>query len=150
MKLPELDRLLVSKSGHAAGNFKTIVFALIGVYTLGFTAWRYFAQGITTNALYNIIIGVMCFFVLKYEKLVYVSPVGIVKETHTWFSHHREVLKWSEVKFVTIMHKRKESMVFLERDTLGWKVLFGLEQIPELKTLFAKYIPSVEVDEMAR
>lgn len=148
MKLPELDRLLVSKSGQAAGTLKSITFALIGVYALGGAAWRYFAAGNTHNAFYNILIGVMSFFVLKYEKRLYVAPTGIVKETHTWITHHREVMKWDSIKFVTIMHKRGEAMVFFERDTLGWKVLFADDQVAELLALFKKYIPDVEVNDI--
>lgn len=37
-------------------------------------------------------------------------------------------------------------MVFIERDTMGWKVLFGRDQIPALREIFAKYIPDVEID----
>lgn len=87
------------------------------------------------------LVACMAFFVIGYRKLIYVSQDGMVKETHTWLSHHRELLKWSEVKYITIMYKVGHAMVFLERDALGWKVLFTKEQIPELREIFKKYLP---------
>lgn len=133
-----------------ANNYKTATFAAIGVYLLGGTLWRYYYQGITDKVLPNIILGVASFFVLKYQKLVYVSPIGMIKETHTWITHHREVMKWEEIKFITLMHKRVETMVFLERDSLGWKVLFERDQVEDLKRIFKQYIPDIEINEIDR
>ena len=72
----------------------------------------------------------------------------MVKETHTWVTHHRELLKWEEIKFITIMKKRKQTLVFLEKDTLGWKLLFDNDQVSDLKNLFAKYAPDIEINDM--
>lgn len=91
----------------------------------------------------------MAFFVIGYRKLVYVSRGGMVRETNTWLTHHRELLEWSKVQFVTIMYRGNSAMVFLERDTLGWKVLFQKDQIPQLKKLFQEYMPQVEINEMS-
>ncbi len=131
-------------------NYKTATFAAIGVYLIGGTLWRYYSLGITDKALPNIILGVASFFVLKYQKLVYLSPIGMVKETHTWITHHREVMKWKEIKFITLMHKKGETMVFLERDSLGWKVLFERDQVNDLKRILKQYIPDIEINEIDR
>ena len=48
------------------------------------------------------------------------------------------------------MHKGDETMVFLERDTLGWKVLFERDQVSDLKKFFKQYIPDIEINEMNR
>ena len=149
-KLPELEKLLVSKSGMAVGNMKTATFAAIGVYLIGITIWRYYSLGTTDKAAMNILIGLSSFFALKYQKLVYISPLGPVKETHTWITHHRETLRWDEIKFITIMYRRGEAMVFFERDVLGWKVLFDESQIDALKELFKKYVPKVTVNDIKR
>lgn len=133
-----------------ASNFKTATFAAIGVYLLGGTFWRYYSLGITDKVLPNIILGVASFFALKYQKLVYVSPIGMVKETHTWITHHREVMKWEEIQFITLMNRKSETMVFLERDVLGWKVLFERDQMVDLKKIFRNYIPDIEINEMER
>ncbi|MEK0452907.1 MAG: hypothetical protein AGIKBDMD_00857 [Synergistaceae bacterium] len=149
-KLPELENLLVSRSGMTASNYKTATFAAIGVYLIGGTLWKYYSLGIADKVLPNIILGFASFFVLKYQKLVYVSPIGVVKETHTWITHHREVMKWEEVNFITLMHKKGETMVFLERDNLGWKVLFQRDQVNDLKKIFKQYIPDIEINEIDR
>lgn len=143
-----MDRLLVSKSGQAAGRVKSAVFGLTGAYLLGITAWRYFAYGITSGAQYTIFVGALSFLVISYGKLVYLSPSGVVRETRTWRTSHREVMRWDEVKSASIVYRRNEAMAFLERDTLGWKVLFDKDQVPVLKEIFAKYIPDIEVDEI--
>ncbi len=147
-KLVPLQRLLISKTGSTNTNLKTFTFAAIGVYLIGSTAWRYFSAGITDAMTSNLIIGAASFFVLKYQKIVYVSPVGMVKETHTWVTHHRDLLRWEDIAFITIMRKRKQTLVFLERDTLGWKLLFDNDQIDELKSLFEQYIPDVEINDI--
>ena len=149
-KLPELENLLVSRSGRTTNNYKTATFVAIGVYLIGGTLWKYYSQGVTEKILPNIILGFASFFALNYRKLVYLSPIGMVKETHTWITHHREVMKWEDVKFITLMHKGGETMVFLERDTLGWKVLFERDQVSDLKKFFKQYIPDIEINEMNR
>lgn len=149
-KLPELENLLVSRSGRTTSNYKTATFAAIGIYLIGGTLWRYYSQGVTEKILPNIILGFASFFALNYRKLVYLSPIGMVKETHTWITHHREVMKWEDIKFITLMHKGGETMVFLERDTLGWKVLFKCDQVNDLKKIFKQYIPDIEINEMTR
>ena len=149
-KLQELENLLVSRSGRTTSNYKTATFAAIGIYLIGGTLWRYYSQGVTEKILPNIILGFASFFALNYRKLVYLSPIGMVKETHTWITHHREVMKWEDIKFITLMHKGGETMVFLERDTLGWKVLFERDQVSDLKKFFKQYIPDIEINEMNR
>lgn len=91
----------------------------------------------------------MAFFVVGYRKLVYVSRGGVVRETSTWLTHHRELLEWSGVRFVTIMYRGNSAMVFLERDSMGWKLLFEKDQIPQLKKLFQEHMPEVEIDEIS-
>ena len=149
-KLPELENLLVSRSGRTTSNYKTATFAAIGIYLIGGTLWRYYSQGVTEKILPNIILGFASFFALNYRKLVYLSPIGMVKETHTWITHHREVMKWEEIKFITLMHKKGATMVFLERDNLGWKVLFERDQVNDLKRIFKQYIPDIEINEIDR
>lgn len=125
---------------------KSTIFALTGVYLIGLTAWRYFSSGVSTGAQYALLVGALSFFVVKYRKLVYVSSVGVVRETRTWRTAHREVFLWDDVQFISIIFRGNEAMVFMERDSMGWKVLFGRDQIPALREIFAKYIPDIEID----
>lgn len=144
--MTELDRLLVSKSGWAVGRLKSIIFALSGLYLIAITAWRYISRGVSDGAQYTLLVGALSFIVIRYRKLVYVSNVGVVRETRTWRTAHREILPWNEVQFISIIFRGNEAMVFMERDSMGWKVLFGRDQVPALLDIFAKYIPDVEID----
>lgn len=92
----------------------------------------------------------MAFVVVGYRKLIYVSRGGVVRETSTWLTRHRELLEWGEVRFITIMYRGNSAMVFLERDSLGWKALFEKDQIPQLKKLFQEYMPEVEINEISQ
>lgn len=125
-----------------------MILASVGLYLIAFTAWRYFELGIVKGAQYNLLVGFMAFFVVGYRKHVYVSRCGMVRETNTWLTRHRELLEWGKVQFVTIMYRGNSAMVFLERDSLGWKVLFEKDQIPQLKIFFQEYMPEVEINEM--
>ena len=148
-KLPPLEKLLVSKNGRSTSYLRSGAFVAIGIYLLWSTWWRY-NHGITENWQWNLLLGFCSFFVVNYRKLVYVSPNGFVKETHTWITHYREELKWNEIKFITIMYRRDEAMVFLEQDVLGWKLLFDKDQIPAMKNLLAVHAPKIEINEMQR
>lgn len=149
-KLPELEKLLVSKSRRSTGYLTSLTFVLIGIYILGTAFWRYYSLGDTKNLVPNLILGCAAFFVVRYQKLNYISPIGPVRETHTWLTHHREVLKWDDIQFITIMHKGSETMLYFEKDVTGWKVLFETSQTDELKAIFKKYIPNMEINEMNR
>lgn len=126
---------------------KTALFAFVGAYLIAITAWRYFARGTADGAFYMLLVGAASLLVMGYRKAIYVTPVGVVKETRTLFSNHSEILRWEEVRFTSIMYRGDSALVLLERDVLGWKVLFQKEQIPRLKELFQHYIPDIETDE---
>lgn len=98
----------------------------------------------------NIIVGICAFFVMRYSTVNYLAPEGVVRETHTWIMHRREILKWAEIRFVTIMHDGPDTMCFFEKDVLGLKMLFATDQVNDIKAILAKYIPGVDVNEMDR
>lgn len=126
------------------------MFGVVSAYLLAFTAWRYFGQGVLAGAQYNLLVAFLSFFVIGYRKQIYATSSGMVKETSTWLSCHRELLGWNEVSFVTIMTSGNNVIIFFERDTIGWKVMFGKNQMPELREIFRKYIPDVEIGEIGR
>lgn len=85
---------------------------------------------------------------VKYEKRIYVSPLGFVKETHTWHTHHREILPWDEVRCITLRAKNGRLMLLAERDVTGWKLFFKTEDQAKLKEIFKRYAPKVKVNEI--
>ena len=135
-KLAPLESLLVSASGREAGKWKSITFAMIAVYLL-------------LTALLNLFLGCCSVVVIKYEKLIYVSPLGFVKETHTWVSHHRELLPWNEVKYVTLTTRGSRLMALIEKDEIGWKLFFKKDDLPELKEILKKHAPKVPVNDIS-
>ena len=94
-------------------------------------------------------LGCCSVVVIKYEKLIYVSPLGFVKETHTWVSHHRELLPWNEVKYVTLTTRGSRLMALIEKDEIGWKLFFKKDDLPELKEILKKHAPKVPVNDIS-
>ena len=148
-KLAPVESLLVSASGREAGKWKSITFAMIAVYLLLTAVWQFSHEGVTQRALLNLFLGCCSVVVIKYEKLIYVSPLGFVKETHTWVSHHRELLPWNEVKYVTLTTRGSRLMALIEKDEIGWKLFFKKDDLPELKEILKKHAPKVPVNDIS-
>ena len=87
--------------------------------------------------------------VIKYEKRIYVSPLGFVKETHTWVSHHRELLPWREVKYVTLTTKGNRMLALIEKDAIGWKLFFAKDDLARLKEILKQYAPKIPVNDIS-
>ncbi|MEG1602024.1 MAG: hypothetical protein RRY12_03520 [Cloacibacillus sp.] len=143
--LEPLENIISSKSGRESGVWKSISFALIALYLLTAGVWQIYHDGLTGRAALNIFLGLCSIVVTKYEKRIYLSPEGFVKETHTWFSHHRDMLPWSEIQHVTLMSKGEKLLAFIERDTLGWKLLFERKDIPLLKETIKQHAPKIPI-----
>lgn len=137
--------ILLSKSGGEAGMWKSVMFAIIAVYLFATGFWMIRTEGITQRALINILMGLCSVAVTKYQKKIYLSPEGFVRETHTWFSHHRQLLPWRQIQHVTLMSKGEKLIAFLEKDTLGWKLIFERKDIPLIKETVKKYGPKIPI-----
>ena len=147
--LVPLESLLASASGREAGKWKSATFVLIAVYLLLTAGWQFTHGGITQKALINLFLGCCSVMVVRYEKRIYVSPLGFVKETHTWVSHHRELLPWSEVKYVTFASKGSRLMALIEKDSIGWKLFFTMEDLPKLKEILKQYAPKIPINDIS-
>lgn len=44
--------------------------------------------------------------------------------------------------------KAQANLGLFGKDTLGWKLLFDNDQVSDLKNLFAKYAPDIEINDM--
>jgi len=148
-KLTPLESLLVSASGREAGKWKSISFVIIAVYLFFTAGWQFTHGGMTQKALLNLFLGCCSVMVIKYEKRIYVSPLGFVKETHTWISHHRELLPWNEIKYVTLTTKGNRMMTLIEKDAIGWKLFFSKDDHAKLKEILKRYAPKVPVNDIS-
>ncbi|MDO5562702.1 MAG: hypothetical protein Q4F74_03720 [Synergistaceae bacterium] len=149
-KLPELEKLLVSNSGRSNSTLMSAGLFAVGTYLLGSLAWKYWTGKKADGAAFDIIISLAAFFLMRYQKMIYIAPEGIVRELHTWISHGREIVQWKDIHLVTILSKKNECIAFFEKGTLSVKISFKREQIGELKGILDKYIPDVEVREIER
>lgn len=150
MQLEPLECLLVSQSTRSNGKWRSATFILIAVYLFVTAGWMFFNTGFSQKALINFLMGFCSVIVVGYEKRIYVSPKGFVKETHTWFSHHRDLLPWEKTKFVTIFLKNGRVMALIEPkdEPLGWKIAFGEADYSKLKGIVREYGPKVELNDM--
>ena len=144
-ELEKLDSLLESKSSAYSRGWRRFTFAAIGVYLAASAIYEFAKSGASQRVFLNVFLCLCAFLVLKFEKRIYVSPLGFVKETKTWFSHHREILAWDEIGHVTLVTKGLSLTAFLEKDITGWKVLFTRNDLAALDGIFRKYAPKLKV-----
>ncbi|MEG1642040.1 MAG: hypothetical protein RR272_02900 [Synergistaceae bacterium] len=146
--LQPLDILITSKSTIKESMPKNILFFIIGAYLLTTSIYKYISAGSTKYLLTSILLGIAALVVIRFRKLIYIAKEGIVTETHTWFTHHRELLEWKDVKSVTIMERNGALVVFAEKDTFGWKARFEKSQHDELRSILSKYLKDKEIKEI--
>ena len=143
--LEQLACLLVSKSSRTINGWRRFTFGALAAYLAVTGVMEFMNEGFSQKIVINAFLCVCGLLVLKFEKKIYASPLGFVKDTHTWFSHHREVLRWDEIRHVTLVTKGMGLTAFLEKDVVGWKLLFERNDMAALDGLFKKYAPKVKV-----
>lgn len=147
-QLEPLESLISSSSAREAGKWKSAAFAAIAAYLLLTGAWQLTKGNYGQKAWLNLFLGCCSIMVIKYEKRIYISEPGLVKETHTWFSHHRDILLWKDIRSITLQTKGDRLMLFAERDVTGWKLLFGKSDLPRLKEIIRQYAPKLKITEI--
>ena len=123
------------------------VFAVVlGLFAL-VTAYRvYAAEGLVPKVAYNLVVAVICICGAGIGKRLYLSDVGVVRETHSWGRVIRRVLDWDDIRHVSVARRPKNIMVFFEVDFTGWKVMFARDQEAEVLDILGDMIPDVEVE----
>lgn len=144
-ELEQLECLLVSKSSRTVDGWRRFTFGALAAYLAVTSVMEFMNEGFSQKVAVNAFLCVCSLLVLKFEKKIYASPLGFVKDTHTWFSHHRELLRWDEIRHVTLVTKGMGLTAFLEKDVVGWKLLFERNDMAALDGLFKKYAPTVKV-----
>ena len=137
--------ILLSKSGSEAGKWKSVMFVIIAAYLFATGIWMLKTGGSVSRAITNLALGACSLIVTKYQKKVYLSPIGFVKETHTWFTHHRQVLPWKDIQHVTLMSKGERLIAFIEKDSLGSKIFFERKDIPLIKETVKQHGPKIPI-----
>ncbi len=141
----QLECLLESRSSSAVRGWKRFTFGALAVYFAASGIVEFLNSGAGQKAVLIAFLCVCAALAMKFEKRIYASPIGFVKETSTWFSRRREVLAWNDIRYVTLVTKGTGLTAFLERDVTGWKLLFARNDAAALDTLFKRYAPKVKV-----
>ncbi|AER67118.1 hypothetical protein Tlie_1390 [Thermovirga lienii DSM 17291] len=135
-----MKELLVSKSGTPFPSWMKWFALAVGIFLV--------ADGMRVFEFHKIFVGVVVAFISGYQKRLYVSSEGLVRENGSWFRKYKTVLPWEEIKHVGLVKRGNRMMAFFERDITGWKVLFDAEDEPKLRAILAEYIPDVEIGEV--
>ena len=140
-----MDILCESKAAQLMPKWMRVCLFIIGIVLLTWVMYG-LIQGIgISKALQGGIIGFSCVFAAGYQKKMYLSSEGVVKETKNWNRNYREVLPWADVVHVTLVFRGNELMCFFEKDFKGWKVLFEASQEMKIRDILSINIPEIEI-----
>lgn len=131
-----MEELLVSRSAAPFPKWMKWMGLAIGILLVG--------DGMRSFMFHKILVGAVLGYVSGYDKRIFVSPEGIVRQTRTWVGSHSTLLPWEEIQFVNFAYKGSMMMCFFERGTTGLKVLFDRKDEQELRRILELYIPDVE------
>ena len=146
----EYEHILVSKAGRISDIVKITVFAVAGVYLLYNSYHEFVTHGTFQAISASLLMGLLSLFAVNYRRLNYISQLGVVRETYTWFGCHRDVLDWQNIKFITLMKEKDVIKAYFEDGTQGCKVLFDNSQDKELRIKLAECAPQLEINEIQK
>ncbi|MDR1482251.1 MAG: hypothetical protein LBI74_06470 [Synergistaceae bacterium] len=114
---------------------------------LFYSAYSLFAKdGFSANSFYSAGLGAVCVIGAGIRRKLYLSDVGIVRETYCWGRMIRTILSWKDVKHVTLAYKGKNMIAFFEVGFMGWRVPFSRSQDNNVRDVIEEMIPDTEVD----
>jgi hypothetical protein len=115
--------------------------------SLFYGAYSVFAAGgPSSRFIFYAVPGAVCVIGAGISKKLYLSDVGIVRETHSWGRVIRTVLPWKDVKHVTLAYRGENMIAFFEVGLTGWKAPFLRSQDSEVMDVIDEMLPDVDVD----
>lgn len=149
--LPELKEIIRSKSSKEESLWKNALFLGIAAYLITKTVTDFMKDGYSPSLFTCAFMAAAAILVFRFRKIIYISDIGIVNDTHTWFSHIRDVLEWKDIKSALILHREGRITLMLEKtgDSMGWKAHFEEKQIHEIRKILKKNLEGKEVKEMS-
>ena len=148
--MEDLPVLCDSKMSKPMPRYVFVMAIAFGIVFLSMALKGFVSGESILRVLYNLAFSAICLYGATINKKLYVSDVGVVREMKALGRHVRRVLPWSDVKFVTLVFRRTEMMVFFEVDATGWKVLFSRDQESQIRDILEEYIPEVDVNVMEK
>ncbi len=131
-----MEELLVSRSGTPFPKWMKWACLAVGIMLV--------ADGMRSFMFHKILVGAVLAYISGYEKRIFLSPEGVVRQTRTWITGHSTMLPWDEVQHVGFAYRGSKMQCFFEKDITGWKVLFERSDEPEVRRILDLYIPDVE------
>jgi hypothetical protein len=103
-------------------------------------------EGFHRKFVCNAILGAVCAFGAGINRRLYLSDVGIVRETRSWGRVVRRVLPWDDIKRVTLAYRGDIMTAFFETGPTGWKAPFLRSQEDEVLDIIDDMIPDADVE----
>jgi hypothetical protein len=100
--------------------------------------WR---DGLDGKAALDMFLGAVCIYGSGISRKMYLSDIGIIRETHSWGRIVRRVTPWKDVKHVSLAIRGDKMMAFFEIGLKGWKVLFSKDQEPLVRGILDEMLP---------
>jgi hypothetical protein len=117
---------------------------------LWYRAFEAFWGGEGKPAVFNALLGAVCVYGAGISRRLYLSDVGVVRETHSWGRVLRRVLPWRNVRSVSLAFRGDKMMAFFEEGATGWKVLFSKDQESLVMDVLDETLPDIEVEIIER
>lgn len=106
----------------------------------------YSRSGLNSNFVYNAALGAICLLGAGISRRIFLSDVGVVRETRSWGKVIRRVLPWKDIRHVTLAYRGESMMAFFEIGSTGWKAPFTRSQKRQVLDIVEEMIPDVEID----
>jgi hypothetical protein len=122
----------------------------LGLVLLYYACRAFLDGGFRAKFVYNVVLGAVCVLGAGISRRLYLSEVGIVRETRSWGRVIRRVLPWRDVKHVTLAYRGDRMMAFFEVGSTGWKVPFLRSQNENVMDIIGEMLPDVELDTLGK
>lgn len=137
MEVKAVQALLESLSGTPFPKWMKCLAIGVGLLLI--------VDGMRIFAFHKALVGVIVLYIAGYEKRIFLSDEGIVREVKTWVRNNRSILRWEDVKYVGLARRGSRMMAFFEEDVTGWKVLFKSGDESRLREIVERHAPDVEI-----
>jgi len=136
MEVSRLEELLVSRSGTPFPKWMKWMGLAVGLLLV--------ADGMRSFMFHKILVGAVVAYVSGYDKRIFLSAEGVVRQTRTWLGGHTTLLPWDEIQHVGFAFRGSRMLCFFEKDVTGLKVAFDRSDEAEVRRILELYIPEVE------
>ncbi|MDR3321888.1 MAG: hypothetical protein LBS93_05505 [Synergistaceae bacterium] len=127
-------------------RWMTAASAILGIALLYGSYTVYSAGGGQDKFLFSALLGILLIYAAGLNRRMYLSDVGIVRETKIWGRLLRRVLPWGDVKHVSLAFRGTGMTAFFEVSLTGWRVPFSGEQERDVLGVITDMIPDIEIN----